>query len=353
MKKIDYRLTLKTIAVCMIAIALLFSLAPASNAQTGRAFVSSQDGTKVFVFDLSKNSLIKTIDIFTPSPLGAALPPNINDIIRVGDKIFLTVPGPEIGEAGINSIKVIDLHSAAILATLKTGITPSGLLAYKDKVYVVNRYGNTIQEINPRSLKIVRTIPFSAPKPGTVNNPLFMEIVNDKIYLPYPGGLSRPGLIQILDLQTGETVKSIDFSPVSNYGPLAIKKVGPDKIYLGGAQSIGVLDTRSDTITKTIALSTKEVYVQSFAVYGEKVYVANGVSTVNVIDSQSDTLIDEIDIGYHSYACHLKAGLSAAMNKVFVADAGRGLKVIDTAKGKMTLTITAHEPLGAIVAITE
>lgn len=337
----------------MITIALLLSLAPDSNAQRGKAFVSAQDGTKVFVFDLATNTLIKTIDIFTPSPLGAALPPNINDIIQLGDKIFLTVPGPEIGEKGVNAIKVIDARSATIQATLETGITPSGLLAYKDKVYVVNRYGNTIQEIDPQALKIARTIQFTPPKSGTVNNPLFMEIVNDKIYLPYPGGLSRPGIIQILDLQTGETVKSIDFSPISNYGPLAIKKVGTDKIYLGGAQSIGVLDTRSDTITKTIALSTKEVYVQSFAVYGEKVYVANGVSTVNIIDPQSDTLIDEIDVGYHSYACHLKAGLSAVMNKVFVADAGRGLKLIDTKKGKLILTVTVHEPLGAIVAITE
>ncbi|MDD5168368.1 MAG: hypothetical protein PHN75_06085 [Syntrophales bacterium] len=337
----------------MIAVALILSVASDGRAQSVRAYVSSQDGTTVYVFDLAKNSLLKTIDIFTPTPLGAALPPNINDVITVGGKIFMTVPGPEVAATGINALKVIDPRTDAVVSTLKMDLTPSGLLEYEGKIYVVNRYGNTIQVIDPDTLQIVRTIPFSKPKQVPLNNPVAMEIARGKIYLPYPGGLSRPGLVQVLDLKSGKTLKTIDFTLLSSYGPLAIKRIDENKIYLGCGQSVAVLDTGSDEIIKTIKLADKDVYVQSFVIGGKEVYAANGVSTVSVIDPVNDSFIKEIDIGYHSYACHLKAGIAAAPGKIIVADAGRGLKIIDTGRDRLDVTIAAQEPLGPIAIIVE
>jgi DNA-binding beta-propeller fold protein YncE len=178
-----------------------------------------------------------------------------------------------------------------------------------------------------------------------------MEIANNKIYLPFPGGLARPGIIQVLDLKTGNPIKTIEFSTISPYGPLAIKKVTEGKIYLGGIRSIGVLDTQTDIITRSITLSGREIYVQSFAVYEGKVFAANGVSTVSVIDSQSDSLLTEIDTGYHDYACHLKAGIAAAQDKIFVADAGRGIKIIDAKSNRLVLTIVSPEPLGPVAIV--
>ena len=178
-----------------------------------------------------------------------------------------------------------------------------------------------------------------------------MEIVNDKIYLPYPGGLARPGIISVLDLKTGTPIKVIEFNTVSPDGPLAIKKVGEGKIYLGGLRSVGVLDTQSDRITRSIILSGREINVQSFAISGGKVYAANGVSTISVIDPQSDMLVTEIDTGYHDYASHLRAGIAAAENNIFVADAGRGIKIIDAKRNKLVMTIASDEPLGPVAII--
>jgi DNA-binding beta-propeller fold protein YncE len=197
----------------------------------------------------------------------------------------------------------------------------------------------------------VRTIPFAAPVTFPLNNPMTMEIANGKIYLPYPGGLARPGLVQVLDLKTGASLKVIEFSSVSPYGPLAVKKVAEGKLYLGGIRSVAVLDTQSDRIIRNIPLSGKEIYVQSFAISGENVYTANGVSTVSVIHIPSDILSQEIDTGYHDYACHLKAGIAAAGNKIFVSDAGRGIKIIDAMKNKIVLTIASGEPAGPIAII--
>lgn len=351
MKKNHHCPVVRTIAFLIIAIVCLAFASQAGAAEMRKAYISAQDGSKLYVVNLSRNSIVKTIDIFTPTPLEKSLPPNINDVLAVGKKIFMTVPGPEISPSGVNEIKVIDSRSDSVIATLKTGMTPSGLLEYNGKVYVVNRYGSTIQEIDPETLRITRTIPFPTPKSVPMNPPLFIEIANGKIYLPFPGGISRPGGIQILDLKTGEAREFIDFVPISNYGPLAIKKVGEDKIYLGGAGNVAVLNTGTDKITKIISLSTKDPYVQSFAFHNNKIYTANGVSTVSVIDTRNDTFIKEIDIGFHPYAFHLKAGIAATENEIYVADAGRGVKIIDVAADRLTMTLATEEPIGAIAII--
>ncbi|MDQ5987554.1 MAG: hypothetical protein CSYNP_03299 [Syntrophus sp. SKADARSKE-3] len=351
MEKRGIRFYSRLIAVIMITLGLFCFTAHRCEAQTGKAYVSTQDGTKMLIFSLTNHTLIKTIPIYTATPLGQVLPPNINDVIAVGNRIFMTVPGPEISAAGINELKVIDSRSDTVVATLKTGLTPSGLLEYKGRVYVVNRYANSIQEIDPGTLKIVRTIPFAPPKQIAMNNPLFMEIVNDKIYLPFPGGLERPGVIQVIDLKTGAPLKTIDFTSVSPSGPFAIKKVSDGKIYLGGIRSVAVLDTQTDKITKTIILSGRDIYVQSFTMSGGKVYAATGVSTVSVIDPRDDQFVTEIDIGNHDYASHLKADGAALDNKVVIADAGHGLKIIDTVKDRFVMTIASDEPVGPIAII--
>lgn len=354
MKKNPYRPRIISVAVSMAF--LVTQLLPASSAKAadaGKAYISAQDGSKLYIVDLSKNSIVKTLDIYTPTRLGKALPPNINDIIAVGKRIFMSVPGPEISPSGVNEIKVIDTRTDTVTASLKTDLTPSGLLEYQGKIYCVNRYGNTIQVIDPKSLRIERTIPFPTPKTVPMNPPLFMEIARGKIYLPFPGGLSRPGGIQVLDLKTGEALDFIDFVPISNYGPLAIKKVGEDKIYLGGAQNVAILDTGTDKITKVVSISTKDPYVESFALCCDKIYTANGISTVSVIDARNDTFMKEIDIGYHAYAFHMKVGIAATANAVYVADAGRGLKIIDAVTDRLSTTLTTEEPIGAVTLIAD
>ncbi len=351
MERGNLALPLKVLTILLMALGLIFSTVPGSEAQTGKAYISSQDGTKIYVFDLSKNILSKTINVFTPTPLGKVLPPNINDIVVAEGKVFVSIPGPEISATGINEVRVFDPRSDVLIGTIKTDMTPSGLLEYGGIIYVVNRYGYTIQVIDPKNMKIIRTIPFANPKSIPMNNPLFMEIANDKIYLPFPGGLSRPGGVQVIDLKTGKATKFIEFGAVSSYGPVAIKKISNDKIYLGASHSVAVLDTGTDEITKVVPLSSMDVYVQSFATYKNRAYVANSVSTVDVIDTGNDTVLKEIDIGYHSYAFHLRTDITAAMDKIFVSDAGRGLKIIDALTEKLIATITTDEPLGP-VAIT-
>ena len=86
MEKCDIRFNARFIIVIMITLGVLFFAAHSSEGQTGKAYVSTQDGTKMLVFSLTNNSLIKTIPIYTATPLGQALPPNINDVLAVGNR---------------------------------------------------------------------------------------------------------------------------------------------------------------------------------------------------------------------------------------------------------------------------
>ena len=354
MKRKGDRLLMSLMGKAVLAAVIVTAMFSAAGAQlAGKAYISSQDGTKVYVLDLQKNAFVKTIDIFTPTPRAKALPPNINDILAVGDRLFLTVPGAEISASGVNQIKVIDPRTDTVVASLKTDLTPSGLHFYKGKVYVVNRFGNTIQEIDPSTLNISRSVPFTNPKPGAMGNPVSFEIVNDKIYLAFPGTGFSPGGIQVLDLKDGAVLKFIDFSQFGSNGPLAVSRVAENKIYLGGSQAVAVLDTTMDAITKTIAAGSRAGAgnVQGFAVAGDKVYAASGVSVVSVIDVTKDVFVKQIDVGYHSYASHLKVGMAAYGGKVYVADAGRGIKIIDTSTDRLVATVNSDAPFGPIAII--
>ena len=94
MKKCDIRFGARFTTVIMITLGLLFFTAHRSEAPSGKVYVSNQDGTKMLIFSLTNHSLIKTIPIYTATPLGQALPPNIKDVLAVGNRIFMTVPGP-------------------------------------------------------------------------------------------------------------------------------------------------------------------------------------------------------------------------------------------------------------------
>jgi len=354
MKKPWSKLIVASTGKVLWAVLLMtFVFSPAGAQQGGKAYISSQDGTKVYVLDLQKNAFVKTINIFIPGSQARSLPPNINDILAVGNRLFLSVPGSEISASGVNEIKVIDSRTDTVAASVKTDLTPSGLHFYRGNIYVVNRFGNTIQEIDPSTLKISRAIPFTNPKPGAMGNPMSLEIVNEKIYLTFPGTGFSPGGVQILDLKDGAVLKFIDFSQFGNQGPLAIMRVAENKIYLGGNQAVGVLDTTTDTITKTIPIVSRPggSNVQGFAVVGGKVYAASGVSMINVIDAAKDAAIGQIDIGFHSYASHLKVGIAAYEGKVYVADAGRGIKVIDTTMDRVVTSVNSDAPFGPVAIV--
>jgi YVTN family beta-propeller protein len=319
-----------------------------------KAYVSNVQGTKVSVIDLVNNSVIKTIDIFTPSSSCISSAPYTNDIKIVGSKVFVTVPGASGSQCEINQIKVIDTTTDTI-NTINTELVPSGLKEYNGKLYVVNRNDSSIHEIDPATETILRTITYSNPNPNQMNDPINLEIVNGKIYLPFHGKGTTPGGVLVLDLVTGNEIIFKDFDSVDNYGPRGIKRVANNKIYLGGRYDVAVLDTTTDTIVKTVRVKNEaKGFALNFAVASNKVYTANSESTVSVIDLSTDTLIKKINVNSHSTVAHPHVDIVGLRNRVYVTDTSdvsgtpEGVKIIDTTTDTVIGSVSTTEYFGAI-----
>ena len=323
----------------VICILMLSCISIASSTTRPYAYVSTLFGSKVFVIDLSSNTIIDTIDIFTPSEMDYLM----SDIRIYKNKAFLTVPGDMFNLT--NEVKIIDTDLNTVVDSISTDNAPSGIAVYNGYVYVLNRSSNTIHEIDPVTNTILRTISYSSSYP---NPPIYIEITNDKIYLPFPGSGGSAGGVEVLDLLTGSKVKSIGFDSLDNYGPIGIKKVGANKIYVGGHQDVGVIDVVTDSLVKKIRIKDETAgFIYAFTTSGNKVYSANSEGTSSVIDASADTLIKKILVGYCAYCSYGNLDIAALGSKVYMTIPDQGVKVIDALTDELVDSIAMPDYVGA------
>jgi hypothetical protein len=309
------------------------------------AYVSNADASNVSVIDLTTNTVLTTINIYQPVP--PSPDPLSNDIKIMNNKCFLSVPGS--GASPINQMKIINTTSNTVVKTLSTSI-PSGFDEYGGKLYLLS-YVNThpqfglvvICEIDPVLETIVRYITFIFLLSGS-NPPIFLEIQDDKIYLPFPGRGASPGAIKILNLTDGSLIASFNTPPDyagSYYGPLSIKTISEDKIYLGMYSQVFVLDTATNTIVKQIPLG-HVAYANAMALVSTKVYVTLDDGWVAVIDSVTDTLLGTIDLGYHGDP--YRTDIAVSGDRVYVTDSpNKDIKIIDALTDSIVGTINTGE----------
>jgi hypothetical protein len=331
------------IRLTLITIILIFGLSTsAPSASKYYAYVSNFTGSKVYVVDLTSNSLIDSISVYTPT---GGIDPLPNDIKTYYDKAFLTVPG-DMMEGMINEVKIIATSSHQVIGSLATDNAPSGIAEYNGKIYILNRNSNTIHEINPVSDAILRTIPYTSSFP---NPPIQLEVTNDKIYLPFPGSGGTAGGVEVLDLLTGAKLKSIGFDSVDMYGPIGIKIVGVNKIYLGGHQDVAVIDIVSDSLVKTIHVKDETAgFINAFAIAGNKVYTANAEGTSSVIDLSADTLIKMIPVSYCDYCGNPSIDIVSLGNYVYMTIPAFGIKIINAITDVVVDSIAIPGYVGAL-----
>jgi len=301
----------------------------------GKAYVSTLGGKKLLIVDLETNAITKTIEMFA----GSCSDPYINDMEIIGTKLFLGVPG--CGYSEQNQVTVVDLATEEVVNTIATGRIPTGMKEYGGKLYVVCRYAGKIQEIDPVSESITREITWATPP---ANAPLYLEIVNGKMYLACPGSGGTAGEIQVIDLTSGSLIRRISYSTVDTYGPAQITHVGGNKLYLGSYYQTGIFDLSTETLTGSIAINDAKSYV---AMDG-KVYAPTGMSTVAVVDLAANAVTKTIDVGAHPGSYHGSVGAAVLENMVCVTDSGQGVRIVDTATDTLSHTIASSELVSAI-----
>lgn len=157
---------------------------------------------------------------------------------------------------------------------------------------VANKHSNTLSYIDPKTLKVIETIP-------TGPNPHEITVTPDQRFA-YLSSYEPPGnTISVIDLVNRKQIKEINTGQVARIHGAAMAPDGKNAYFTAGQTGLLVeIDTKTNEITRTIpthGITSHMVYVSPD---GKKLYTGNISSAdVSVIDRASGSLIKKIATG--------------------------------------------------------
>ncbi|HEX4164585.1 MAG TPA: bifunctional YncE family protein/alkaline phosphatase family protein, partial [Bryobacteraceae bacterium] len=136
------------------------------------------------------------------------------------------VADPVVGAAITGTVSVVNLASMKVTATISTGLHPTGMALYGQKLLVANTYSDTISVINTATNKVVRTINLGLPigvpgagQPayGAAPNSIAVDTDRGVAYV----ALYNANAIGVIDLSNGATNPVVGMIPVA-YAPASV-----------------------------------------------------------------------------------------------------------------------------------
>jgi YVTN family beta-propeller protein len=264
-------------------------------------------GNKIFT-NLYGGSTVKVINLLTnavSATINVGNAPNYPVI--VGTKLYTN-------NFSAGTVSVINTSTNAVSSTITVGSGPYYSTIVGTKVYVTNQFSNTVSVIDTATDTVSSTITVGS-------GPIFISAVGPRVYVGNGGSNS----ISVIDSTTDSviaTISSVSFAFGTSVGT---------KLYAGnaGTGSIKVIDTNTNTVTATIAVGGNTSYTGTrLAIVDDKIFAVNvDDDTVSVIDTNTDTVIDTIDAGDQPFY------MSVVDNKVYVSNLGSdNITVIDANK---------------------
>jgi YVTN family beta-propeller protein len=193
---------------------------------------------------------------------------------------------------------------------------------------VANKHSNTLSYINPKTFKIIETIP-TGPNPHEI-------IVTPDQRFAYLSSYEPPGnTISVIDLLKRKQIKQIN---TGNYGRIhgaAMALDGKHAYFTAGQSGFVVeIDTKINEVTRTIPTHGKISHMVYVSPDGKYLYTSNIVSeNVSVIDRITGKLIAQIPCG------------SGCEGMAFTPD-GKYLWVGNQTAGTITIVdITNYKPI--------
>ena len=168
----------------------------------------------------------------------------------------------------------------------------SSIIGGQPILLVANKHSNTLSYVNPKTFKIIVTIP-------TGPNPHEITLTPDQRFA-YLSSYEPPGnTISVIDLLKRKQIKQIG---TGNYGRIHGAAMAPDgkHAYFTAGQSGFVIeiDTKANEITRTIPTHGKISHMVYVSPDGKYLYTSNIVSeSVSVIDLITGKLITQIPCG--------------------------------------------------------
>jgi YVTN family beta-propeller protein len=238
----------------------------------------------------------------------------------------------------------VTLGIAMLLLAPIGGLCASARAAAKPaapaRIYVSNQIDNTVSVIDGATHKTVATV-------GVGVSPAQMALSPDRksLYIANTGS----NTVSVLNTKTDTIGRTIALPPRSR--PIDVA-VNPDGRYLyaadGGSNRVSVVDTRAKRVVKSVRVGTQPLSV-AVAPDGRTVYAANsGSGDVSVIDAMTNRVVRSIPTG------RFPSGVAITPDGAFlyVTNQLSGVTVVNAGNGSVAATLRAPSPFSVAMSPT-
>jgi len=241
----------------------------------------SPDGLRVYTPNYLSGT-VSVVDTITNSVI-ATIPvgPNPNAVFSdlTGSRIYVDVNGEAV-------IKVINAQTYVVEAQIPVSTVGTGHMSPDgSKLYISNQYGDSIFVIDTSTNMVTDTIPGIGPQPGQIT----VSPDGSRIYVSTQAGLT------VVDPITHAVIATI---PEITNGTPAITPDG-SRIYATttGTGAVKVLNTQTNTVIDSINIGSDGLHAV-VSPDGSRVYVSiETLGMVDAIDTSSDSVIATIAVG--------------------------------------------------------
>ena len=281
------------------------------------AYITNSGDDTVSVIDTATNTVITIIPVGR-SPYGVAVHPN-------GLTVYVT-------NSSDGTVSVIDTATNKVVDTILVGDGPVYAVAMAPDgsfLYATGGYSDSISVIDTTTNTVADTIVDIGALPASI-------AVHPNGLTLYVGSIEGP--TSVIDTVSRTEVATIEPSVSLSFTvDIAVHPDG-SRVYEAniGSHTVNVIDTVTNTVIDTIVVGSVEDDAHGLAVSpdGSSVYVT-GVDSVFVIDTATDTVTKTIPIEDRGYGI----GVHPDGTVVYVAHDPNTVSVIDTATGTVTSEI--------------
>ena len=240
-----------------------------------------------------------------------------------------------VSNTGSDQVWVIDMDTAAVEAVINVGDDPRGIDIAPDnsRVYVANRFDNTISVINTELNDEVQVINLGESELVSANEPYDVVVSPDgtRLYVAMKNGGSEngDGTVAVIDLPAGNIVTEIILD--SSASPEGIV-VSPDgsRVYVSGRGSMYVVNTVDLTFVGTAGVADRELVVSPD---GAWVYADD-----NAVRTSDNTAFDTGDWSNERGITITPDGLT-----LFSTNEGNSVRVVDITPGNPPVTTFSED----------
>lgn len=246
--------------------------------------------------------------------------------LQVGLWFATAAPVAFISNTSSDDVWVVDLTCQSVAAVIPVGNDPRGIAASPDgsRVFVANRFDNTVSVIDTAARAVVQTIDLGASTNVTATEPYAVVVSPNgaRLYVAMKNGGSEngDGTVAFVDLPSGNVVKEVILDAAASPEGIAISPDG-NRLYVGArASRIYIVDVPTQSyFADAPGISTRELAVTPD---GQFVFARNAA-----VRASDNPVHEVISLGLSSFLGERGIVISPDGTRLFSVDEGTDIRV--------------------------